>query len=213
MFTGIVQTIATIVKIEKKPGLHSFIFDMKNFDIRNLQRGASIAVNGVCLTVTAIDGHYLHFDVMAATLQDTTLGALTIHDKVNIERSARFGDEIGGHILSGHVQGVACLLAIEQPLNNYILTLTLPEHYQPYLFQKGYIALNGISLTLQAIQHQPFAFSVHIIPETLKRTTLSDYHVGDNINFEIDPQTIAIVDTINAFHNADTHRRYSANDP
>lgn len=194
MFTGIIQTIATIVAINKQPGLIKFMVDVSNFDISDLNLGASIAVNGACLTVTAIHGSQCHFQAMASTLVCTTLGKLIVGDKVNIERSARFGDEIGGHVLSGHVQGVATIVSIEQPINNYLITLTLPKAYQPYLFKKAYIALDGISLTIQDVQHDQF--TVHIIPETLQRTTLKNYKPGDQINFEIDPQTIAIVDTV-----------------
>jgi len=199
MFTGIIQTIASVIAIHKTPGLNELVFDFGDYDINDLALGASVAINGACLTVTAIENSHCHFEAMASTLEDTTLGQLCIGDKVNIERAARFGDEIGGHILSGHVQGLAKIIAIEQPENNYHMTLSLPEDYQHYIFKKAYIAINGISLTIQSVQHAPFQYSVHIISETLKRTNLSLYHVGDDINFEIDPQTIAIVDTVKAF--------------
>lgn len=212
MFTGIVQTTAHIVTLEKKPGLHSMTLDVGDLDIKDLTLGASVAVNGTCLTVTHIQGSQLSFDMMAATLQDTMLGQLKPHDVVNIERSARFGDEIGGHLLSGHVQGVATITAIDTPVNNIHITCTLPTAFQQYIFAKGYIALNGMSLTIQTVQANPFQFTVSIIPETLKRTNIRGCKVGDSINFEIDPQTVTIVETVKQLHNAGIPRKYSMND-
>lgn len=204
MFTGIVQGIAIVANITEQAGLTRYDIQFPTQRLEQLKIGASIAIEGTCLTVVAIQNEIVSFDAIAETLQKTTLGELRVNDKVNFERAACFGDEIGGHMLSGHVYGKGIIRAIDTPENNYELTIELPEQWINYVFPKGYIALCGCSLTVVDVDKKQRTFSVHIIPETLAVTTLSDKRVGGEINFEIDAQTQAIVDSVNYYLSTQT---------
>lgn len=194
MFTGIVQGVAHIRQIERKTCLFTFLIEFPPGATENLQIGASVAINGTCLTVTRVDGLTASFDVMQETLRVTNLGTLNEGDAVNFERAARFGDEIGGHLLSGHVHALARLVRIEQPENNTTLTFEVPEDLCKYIFPKGYIGLNGASLTIGEVKERQF--QVHLIPETLRMTTFGQLREGDLVNLEVDTQTQTIVDTL-----------------
>lgn len=167
-----------------------------------IQRGASVAVDGVCLTVVDFDEKNIWFDVIAETLNRTTLKILKNGQLVNLERSACFGDEIGGHILSGHIYGTAKIESIKANGLNCEMTLSCPEKWIKYFFQKGFIALNGTSLTLVDVDCAKGLFSVHLIPETLRRTTFRNKQEGDLVNVEIDSQTQIIVDTLERINRA-----------
>lgn len=198
MFTGIVQTALPIDAIEKQTGLWTFTLTLPSNMLDGLTIGASIALNGACLTVTKIDevadGAKVNFDVMMATLKLTNLDALEVGSLVNVERAARFGDDIGGHELSGHVFTTVEVVEIERPENNCIIWFELTEQLKPYVFDKGYIGLNGCSLTIAEVKDDRFC--VYLIPETLSITTYKDSNVGDKINLEIDSQTQVTVDTV-----------------
>lgn len=194
MFTGIVQAAAELVAIDEKQDFRSHVLAMPGALCEGLAIGASVAHNGCCLTVTGIDGERVRFDLMRETLRLTNLGELAVGDRVNIERAARFGDEIGGHAMSGHVICMAKLIEIDEAPNNRRLWFELPAAYARFLFEKGYIGVDGISLTIgEAIDRR---FCVNLIPETLARTTLGERVPGDRVNIEIDPQTQAIVETV-----------------
>ncbi len=200
MFTGIVQGTAEIVAIEEAEAFRTHIVAMPEALRTGLVAGASVAHNGVCLTVTAFEEEHVRFDLMRETLRVTNLGALEVGDRVNIERAARFGDEIGGHAMSGHVIAMAELVEIDAAPNNRRLWFELPHELGRFLFDKGYIGVDGISLTIGEVR-QPDAdhgprFCVNLIPETLARTVLADRKPGDRVNIEIDPQTQAIVETV-----------------
>ncbi len=194
MFTGIVQTTAPIVQIIKKEKFQTHIIELDNALISNLQLGASIAHNGCCLTVTKINGKQLSFDLMQETLNVTNLGDLKVGNRVNIERAARFGDEIGGHQMSGHILFTADVKEVIQTDNNCQIWFHIPEQYKKFIFSKGYIGIDGISLTIGDIDQT--SFNVNLIPETLQRTNIGTRKPGDRINIEIDPQTQAIVETV-----------------
>ncbi|WP_328184982.1 riboflavin synthase subunit alpha [Marinobacter sp. OP 3.4] len=194
MFTGIVQGIATIESLDARPGLTTFAIDFPEGTVDGVTIGASVSIDGTCMTVTAQEGNRLWFDAMQETLQLTTLGRLTPGSRVNFERAARIGDEIGGHLLSGHVHTTARVVGREQPENNCTLTFEVPEAWRKYLFAKGYIAVNGASLTIGDVEDGHF--NVHLIPETLRATTFADVQVGDEVNIEVDSQTQTIVDTL-----------------
>lgn len=194
MFTGIVQTALPIQHIEKQTGLWTLSLMLPQEMIEGLTLGASIALNGACLTVTKIDGCHVNFDVMMATLNVTNLNGLESGTLVNVERAAKFGDDIGGHQLSGHVHGQVKVLEIERPENNCIIWFEIPEQFQAYIFDKGYIGLNGCSLTIAEVRDDRFC--VYLIPETLNITTYKDTKVGDLINLEVDSHTQAVVDTV-----------------
>jgi len=194
MFTGIVQTTAKVVDIIRKKNFQTHIIELDNQFLNNLQIGASIAHNGCCLTVTNINGNRLSFDLMQETLKRTNLGNLVIGQRVNIERAARFGDEIGGHQMSGHILCTATVKEVILSDNNCQIWFHLAQQYQHYIFTKGYIGIDGISLTIGDISGNNFC--VNLIPETLQRTNIGTRQAGERINIEIDPQTQAIVETV-----------------
>ncbi|WP_372610841.1 riboflavin synthase subunit alpha [Halomonas sp.] len=200
MFTGIVQGTAEVVAIQEAEDFRTHVLALPEALREGLALGASVAHNGACLTVTAIEGDRVSFDLMRETLRVTNLGALKVGSRVNIERAARFGDEIGGHAMSGHVICAAELVELEAAPNNRRLWFDLPREMGRFLFEKGYIGVDGISLTIGEVRSQTGVgcprFSVNLIPETLARTTLVDRVAGDRVNIEIDPQTQAIVETV-----------------
>ena len=200
MFTGIVQGTAEVVAIKEAEAFRTHVIALPEALGQGLEIGASVAHNGVCLTATAIDGERVSFDLMRETLRVTNLGAVEVGSRVNIERAARFGDEIGGHAMSGHVMAMAELVELDEAPNNRRLWFELPHALGRFLFDKGYIGVDGISLTIGEVRpataaHGP-RFCVNLIPETLARTTLVDRVPGDRVNIEIDPQTQAIVETV-----------------
>ena len=194
MFTGIVQCALKIERIEKKTGLWTLTLELPQALLPGLTIGASVALNGTCLTVTSIDACKVTFDVMMASLNLTNLQYLEEGTLVNVERAAKFGDDIGGHQLSGHVHSVAKVVEIERPENNRIIWFELTDACKPYVFDKGYIGLNGCSLTIAQVKADRFC--VYLIPETLSVTTYQSVQLGDAINLEIDSHTQAVVDTV-----------------
>ncbi|UYG06119.1 riboflavin synthase subunit alpha [Halomonas sp. M4R1S46] len=200
MFTGIVQDTAEVVAIQEAEAFRTHVLALSPALSEGLEIGASVAHNGVCLTVTGIDGERVSFDLMRETLRVTNLGELAVGDRVNLERAARFGDEIGGHAMSGHVMAMAELMELDEAPNNRRLWFELPHALGRFLFDKGYIGVDGASLTIGEVRqatagHGP-RFCVDLIPETLARTVLVDRVPGDHVNIEIDPQTQAIVETV-----------------
>ncbi|SUP93139.1 riboflavin synthase subunit alpha [Vibrio owensii] len=194
MFTGIVQGTAKVVHIDKKDRFQTHVVELEGALSEGLEIGASVAHNGCCLTVTKIEGSQISFDLMQATLALTNLGELAEGDSVNIERAAKFGDEIGGHSMSGHISLMAEIADVIDTPNNRTIWFTLPEKSMKYVLAKGYIGLDGCSLTIGEVEDN--RFSVHLIPETLDRTLFGRRQVGEKINVEFDPQTQAIVDTV-----------------
>lgn len=195
MFTGIVQGVAELISLERKSNLSCFGINLPAATREGLQVGGSVAINGVCLTVVSWDERAVYFDAMIETLRLTNLGALQQGDRVNFERAARFSDEIGGHLMSGHViDQVELTSRQELDENNLRLEFTAPPKWMKYIFAKGYIGLNGCSLTLGEVEEN--RFSVYLIPETRRATTFGDMQEGTRVNLEIDPQTQVIVDTV-----------------
>ncbi|WP_394662176.1 riboflavin synthase subunit alpha [uncultured Pantoea sp.] len=195
MFTGIVQGVAEIVAIEEKELFRTHTVRLDAALLPGLELGASVAHNGCCLTVTAIEKDRVSFDLIKETLRITNLGALQVGDRVNIERAAKFSDEIGGHLMSGHIMTTAEICKIIQSENNREVWFRLQDAEQiKYILRKGYIGIDGISLTVGDVTKTKFC--VHLIPETLERTTLGSKKLGHKVNIEIDPQTQAIVDTV-----------------
>jgi len=196
MFTGIVQGIASIQSIQTGKDFKTFTIQFPEESLLGLKKGASIAINGTCLTVTQseIDRDVATFDVIQETLSVTNLNALHTDDPVNFERAAKFGDEIGGHLMSGHIQSSVKISRVIQSKDNYSIYFETPQEYQRYLFPKGFAGLNGCSLTLGEVNNKEF--SVNLIPETLEMTTFKDSIEGERVNLEIDSQTQSIVDTV-----------------
>jgi riboflavin synthase len=193
MFTGIVQGRATVTAVEDLDGLRRLWLALPAGRGAGLVPGASVSVAGVCLTVVEVDGDAARFDLIDETLRRTSLGALGLGDTVNVERAARFGDEIGGHLLSGHVLGCARLVERLPSAHNLELRLAPPDEARRFLMTKGYVGIDGCSLTIGAVQPDG-SFSVHLIPETLRLTTLGDKRVGDLLNLEVDALTQAVVE-------------------
>jgi len=196
MFTGIIKGLGTVVELTRKPGLVCATVTLPAGYGAQLQPGASVAIDGVCLTAARIAGDRVGFDIMDETLRLTTLGALDVGSRVNVERSYRVGDEIGGHIVSGHVTGVAEIVAIATPENNTAVTFRVDPAWMKYILPKGFIALDGCSLTVVNPRRDAGTFEVWFIPETLRLTTFDLKTIGDKVNLEIDRQTQAIVDTV-----------------
>ena len=200
MFTGIVQGVATVARLQDRPGLRSFTLAFEPGFADGLAIGASVAVDGVCLTVTALlDCDGADFDVMQQSLALTTLAALDEGSRINVERAARDGAEIGGHPLSGHVDFKATVTEVRRPENNHVLRVTVPAPWMRYVFAKGYIAVNGASLTVAEAQRNRDGsgwFEVWLIPETLRMTTFADKAPGAALNIEIERSTQVFVDTV-----------------
>jgi riboflavin synthase len=205
VFTGIVQGSYPVTRIVDRPGLRTLFVDLPPALRQGLATGASVAISGVCLTVTALGDEGVAFEAIDETLRRTTLGRLRQGDRVNVERSARAGDEVGGHELSGHVDGTAEIAAIDRPPGNHVITFRAPRELLRYVFPKGFIALDGCSLTVVDVNHDggPAAgageagtFTVHLIPETLRVTTFGEKRPGDRVNLEIERRTQVIVDTV-----------------
>lgn len=197
MFTGIVQGVAQVAALTDRPGLRSFeLAFLPGFDA-GLQIGASVACDGVCLTVTQLPGPgRACFDVMQQSLGLSTLGALAVGNRLNVERAARDGAEIGGHPISGHVDCQGQLLAVHRPENNHVLRIGVPASHMRYVFAKGYIAINGASLTVAEADRRARWFEVWLIPETLRVTTFGHKGEGDALNIEIERGTQVVVDTV-----------------
>ena len=195
MFTGIVQGMGRVVSVEQPAAdFRTHTVELPGDMAGGLQTGASVAHNGCCLTATETDGRTARFDLMAETLDKTNLGRLKAGDLVNLERATRFGDEIGGHLMSGHITATTEILRIERSEHNTTMHFALPAALKPYILPKGFVGLDGCSLTIGSVGED--SFCVHLIPETLRRTLFGTRQAGDTVNLEIDPQTQAVVDTV-----------------
>ncbi len=199
MFTGIVQSQAEVISILTKNNAVRLKIALEHQYLEGLATGASVAINGVCLTAVefgVLNGSqsFIAFDVIDETLRVSNLAEIELGSKVNVERSLKIGDEIGGHMLSGHVHIQASVINRIESADNCTLSFALAPRYQKYIFAKGFISINGTSLTLGAEVDEHF--SVHLIPETLARTNLQNVAVGDKVNIEFDQQTMTIVQTI-----------------
>ena len=195
MFTGIVQSVCPVVSCETQAGVTRLAVDLGAL-ANGLKVGASVAVNGVCVTVTEIEAPLVGFDLIKETVELSNLGDLAKGTAVNVERSLRVGDEIGGHFLSGHIAGVSVVTDVWADDGHRLVTMRVPTEWMAYLMLKGFVALNGASLTIAEIDREAATIAVSLIPETLARTTFSGVEVGDRINLEVDSQTQASVDTV-----------------
>ena len=196
VFTGIIQEKAQVSRIEKSKDFSTIRIEASSDFVEGIKIGASVSIDGVCLTVTSIRNNSLTFDIIVETLRVTNLSNLEESDLVNLERAARFGDEIGGHIISGHVSGIVKISKIDKTTNNHIISFKASNDLIKYIFPKGYVSLNGISLTIGEVNRTDNIFSVYLIPETLRITTMDDKKIGDVINLEIETQTKNTVDLI-----------------
>jgi len=205
VFTGIVEGTGTVSNVTKSENLTKISVKMPSKFSDDIKMGASVCIDGVCLTVSSINTDELGFDIIMETLNVTTFSNVNKGDIVNIERSMKLGDEIGGHLLSGHVSTTATISKLETPENNHIVTFSTDLETIKYIFPKGYIALNGVSLTVGEADKINQTFNVYLIPETLRLTNLGEKEVGDKINLEIETQTRNMVDTISEINKESIH--------
>jgi riboflavin synthase len=184
MFTGIIQNTAKVIRRRKADGQIHFVFKLRHPEKRPLERGESIAVNGVCLTAARCGKDFFEADVVRETLQATTLGLLEAGSEVNLERSLRWGDSLSGHFVTGHVDAKARILKIEKEKKNRTFSIESPKSLLPFFALKGSVALDGISLTIQGLSAT--SLRIAIVPHTLRNTTLSQKKPGDLVNLEVD---------------------------
>ena len=183
MFTGIVEELGRIAHIESLPDAAKLKIEGAVV-VSDIKAGDSIAVNGVCLTVVDLGANYFTADVMAETLNRSSLSKVAIGSKVILERAARLDARMGGHLVQGHVDAVASVLAIEPNVHWTLIRFTLPLDLARYLVEKGSITVDGVSLTI--VEAGPDYFSVSLIPTTLEHTTLGGLTVGDIVDLEVD---------------------------
>lgn len=194
MFSGIVSVKSKVAKIKKYEDYLSLeITTPKGFD-KNLKRGASISVNGVCLTSKDSGSKTLKFDVIEETISKTNLKNINKGDIVNLERSIKASTEIGGHLMSGHIHFTAKVIKTVNRKNTKDIQISLIKKYLDYFMEKGYIGINGCSLTIGKVNKTNFY--IHLIPETLDITNLDKLSEGDQVNIEIDQNTITVVNTV-----------------
>jgi riboflavin synthase len=195
MYTGITQGVYEVVSVQRQSDLLSYQVALDSACATGLQVGASVSINGVCQTVVSVDGNRVSFDAIRETLELTTLGSLKVGEKVAVERSARVGDEVGGHDVAGHVIGRGEVESVLREGHVCVLVIKVPALWMKYVLNKGFIALDGSSLTVCDANARG-SFAVNLIPETLRLTGLGDKKPGDRLNVELDPRTVAIVDTV-----------------
>lgn len=202
MYTGIVLGTETILSVQEHVGHRSIVVSNSQGFFDDVFLGASVAIDGTCLTVSQIDPNKAHvgFDVAAQTLQLTTLVNLQEQSIVNVERSFKMGMENGGHNLYGHVEGVCQISELSRLGETLHLKLQMPKEKMKYFFLKGFIGLHGCSLTVNQVDQQANYIAVDLIPETLRLTNFKSVQIGDPLNFEIDQTTRTLVDTIEGIY-------------
>jgi riboflavin synthase len=183
MFTGIIISKGVIKEIKEKEEGVVIYLEVGDL-VEKVKKGSSVSVGGICLTVVDINDQVLGFDVMPETLKKTVLGQKKIGDKVNLELTLRVGDEVGGHFVYGHVDGVGEVVSVENQGDNRLVTIKPPEELMKYLSPQGSMAIDGTSLTVASFDESTFTIS--LIPFTLEETTLGDLKVGDKVNLEAD---------------------------
>ena len=193
MFTGIVQGTGTIISIDKKGTSSTISIDLGELS-SHLSLGSSVSIDGVCMTVTSQKDTIVFFDAIQETLSRTTLGQAVEGDVVNLERALKMGDELGGHLLSGHIMCKSSVVSRKDNGEGVDLEISINDELKPYIMEKGYIAIDGISLTIGKVNQN--TFNLHLIPETLERTTINSKIEGSLVNIEIDSITQAIVSTV-----------------
>ena len=190
MFTGIVQEIGKIKECNKTSSGKTIEVFATNSFTENLKKGSSVSVNGVCLTAVSSSNGSMTFDVIKETLRITNLDRIQVGSVVNLERSLKYGDEVGGHILSGHVSCKAQSRLIQND-GEIELRIDCPKEWLDFVFLKGYVAINGASLTVA--KKEKDSFSVFLIPETLSATNLSESFENSFLNIEVDQSTYSSV--------------------
>ena len=198
MFTGIIQAVGHIDTITKFGEDLKLSIHVNNFELGHMQIGDSIAVNGVCLTVTRLDKTHFEVHVSKETLKNTT--GLEYKNAVNLEKALRLQDRLGGHLVSGHVDGVGEVMQYSSLGDCWLLALRAPHAISKYIAKKGSICIDGVSLTVNTIEQD--TFSMNIIPHTLENTTLKYLNKGSSVNIEVD-QIARYVERMTEWTNSD----------
>jgi riboflavin synthase len=196
MYSGITRGLYKVTQVNKQPGLTIYRVKLSEKLLSGLEIGMSIAIDGVCQTVVTINNDEVTFQAIAETLQRTTLNDLYVGREVSVETSLRYGDIIGGHEIAGHVIGTAEIIAIDKAENNLGMILRTQQDWLQCIFTKGFIAVDGSSLTVGETDCNAGTFAIHLIPETLRVTNFGKKQIGDRVNIELDFKTQAIVRTV-----------------
>ena len=196
MFSGITQGLFAVKSLLKRPKLLQYSVVLNEDLTKDLKIGASVAIDGVCQTVVDVQGFEVSFEAMQETLAKTTLNELFINRQVSVERSLRLGDELGGHALSGHVFETAIITDKRITDNNLCLTIQCSKACFAFVKPKGYIAVDGSSLTIGLTDKKQFSFEIYLIPETLRRTNFSHKNIGDTVNLEPDMKIMILVEAL-----------------
>lgn len=183
MFTGIVEEIGRIEAVERRDRFHRLKIRASKV-LEDLQLGDSVCTNGVCLTAVAVEAEHFVAEVMAQTLRQSTLGNLKAGDSVNLERAVTLGTRLGGHLVSGHIDGIGKLSSLARETEALWLTIQVDQSFMPFVIDKGSVTLDGVSLTVAARGHD--WFKVSLIPHTAKATVLGHKKTGDSVNVELD---------------------------
>ena len=193
MFSGIVQTVGKIESIKDKDHIKTIRIETHGNYHEDIAIGQSVSVDGVCLSLVKKNKEYCEFEAVEETINRTTLGSYKQGTKVNLEKSLKFGDTVGGHFVSGHIHTKGRIVEVELIGESKNILVEIQEKWIKYLTEKGYISVNGASITIGKVSKN--TFYIHLIPETLKTTNLDELIYDNYVNLEFDQTTIAIVDT------------------
>lgn len=196
MYTGLIQEVGVIKENIKRDGVFRVSVNTTKQFLAGLNVGGSIALNGICLSVTDVGEDGFFADVTNATALITNFKYSNVHEEVNLERSAVAGGEVGGHLTAGHIDTTGRVTKICQVGEAIKLMVIVPEEIIKYVFAKGFLAVNGASLTVAEVEMKCRTLHFNLIPETLRKTTFSSIKVGDHLNIEVEPTTRVLVDTL-----------------
>ena len=199
MFSGIVQEAGKVIGFVKEKDIYNLSIECSSEFISDLKKGASISVDGVCLTVKDENPEILRFDLVEETIKRTNFQNIKTGDNVNLERSLKMGDEIGGHPVSGHIHGISKVISIDRRDQSWDVKFSVESFMHDYMLHKGYVAINGCSLTVGEVANE--SFMIHLIPETLSITNLFQLQKNCIVNVELDQNTVVIADTVKKFLN------------
>ena len=197
MFSGIVQETGIVKDFLKENDVYRLSLNCSSEFTSGLKKGASVSVNGVCLTIKDNNPDILRFDLVEETIKRTNFEMIESGDNVNLERSLKMGDEIGGHLVSGHIHGISKVISIEMRDESWDVEFSVEPFMKDYILHKGYIAINGCSLTVGELNDK--SFMIHLIPETLSITNLFQLKQNSLVNVELDQNTIVIADTVKKY--------------
>ena len=197
MFSGIVQETGKVIEFVKEKDIYNLSIDCSSDLLSDLKKGASISVNGVCLTVKDSNPEMLRFDLVEETIKRTNFQIIKAGDNVNLERSLKIGDEIGGHLVSGHIHGTSKVISMDIRDESWDVEFSVEPFMHDYILHKGYVAINGCSLTVGEVSSE--SFMIHLIPETLSITNLFQLQQNSIVNVELDQNTVVIADTVKKY--------------